>query len=87
SCTGWGEYFIRAAVAHDVHARMAYGNASISEATEAVIQETIPQLGGQGGLIAVDRNGNISLEFNTSGMLRGSSNSEGERLVTIFREE
>jgi beta-aspartyl-peptidase (threonine type) len=87
SCSGWGEYFIRAVVAHDVHARMAYGNSNLAQASREVIQNVIPKMGGNGGLIAVDRFGNVSLEFNTSGMFRASSNSNGERSVAIFREE
>ncbi|NNC84135.1 MAG: isoaspartyl peptidase/L-asparaginase, partial [Flavobacteriales bacterium] len=55
SCTGWGEYFIRAAVAHDVHARMAHGGDDLATAASEVIQKVIPELGGNGGLIAVDK--------------------------------
>jgi beta-aspartyl-peptidase (threonine type) len=87
SCTGWGEYFIRAAVAHDVHARMAYGGASLSEAAYSVIQEVIPDMGGNGGLIAIDNNGNVTMEFNTSGMFRAASDSNGKRGVSIFSED
>lgn len=84
SCTGWGEYFIRAAVAHDVHARMLYGDRSLVESASEVIQEVIPDLGGNGGLIAIDQLGNIEIVFNTSGMFRACSDSEGRRELGMF---
>lgn len=71
SCTGHGESFIRVAAAHDVCARMAYGGASLEAATQAVVHEALPALQGTGGLIAVDRQGNVCLPFNTEGMYRG----------------
>lgn len=71
SCTGHGESFIRVAAAHDVCARMAYGGASLEAATHAVVHEALPAVQGTGGLIAVDRRGNVCLPFNTEGMYRG----------------
>ena len=71
SCTGHGESFIRVAAAHDVCARMAYGGASLEAATHAVVHEALPAVQGTGGLIAVDRHGNVCLPFNTEGMYRG----------------
>ena len=71
SCTGHGERFIRVAAAHDVCARMAYGGASLEAATHAVVHEALPAVQGTGGLIAVDRQGNVCLPFNTEGMYRG----------------
>ena len=71
SCTGHGESFIRVAAAHDVCARMAYGGASLEAATHAVVHEALPAVQGTGGLIAVDRQGNVCLSFNTEGMYRG----------------
>lgn len=71
SCTGHGESFIRVAAAHDVCARMAYGGASLEAATHAVVHEALPAVQGTGGLIAVDRQGNVCLPFNTEGMYRG----------------
>ncbi len=71
SCTGHGESFIRVAAAHDVCARMAYGGASLESATHAVVHEALPAVQGTGGLIAVDRQGNVCLPFNTEGMYRG----------------
>lgn len=71
SCTGHGESFIRIAAAHDVHARMAYGRATLEQATNAVVHQALPAIGGTGGLIAVDRHGHVCLPFNTEGMYRG----------------
>ncbi|RZI89264.1 MAG: isoaspartyl peptidase/L-asparaginase [Variovorax sp.] len=71
SCTGSGEMFIRVAAAYDVCARMRYAGQSLEEATDAVVMHTLPPLDGRGGLIAVDRLGNVCLPFNTEGMYRG----------------
>lgn len=71
SCTGHGESFIRVAAAHDVCARMAYGGLSLEAATQAVVHDSLSAIGGSGGLIAVDRDGNVCLQFNTEGMYRG----------------
>lgn len=86
SGTGWGEFFIRNAVAHDIAARMAYGGHSLADAAEAVILQQVPELGGDGGAIAVDRNGYIAMPFSTSGMYRGWIRSDGSRGVAIFAE-
>lgn len=87
SGTGWGEFFIRAAVAHDICARMAYGGQSLQQAADAVIGQVVPELGGDGGAIAVDRAGNIVMPFNTSGMYRGWIGADGRRGVAIFGHE
>ncbi|MGE8320060.1 MAG: isoaspartyl peptidase/L-asparaginase family protein [Comamonas sp.] len=71
SCTGHGESFIRVAAAHDLCARMAYGGLSLQAAAAAVVHGALPAIGGSGGLIAVDRYGNVCLPFNTEGMYRG----------------
>ena len=84
SCTGWGEFFIRYAVAYDVHARMAYGGASVNDAANAVIHETLVKAGGTGGLIAMDAKGNITMPFNTPGMYRGYLKAGGEREVLFY---
>lgn len=86
SGTGWGEFFIRCAVAHDIAARMAYGGASLHAAADAVVMEAVPALGGDGGAIAVDAHGNIALPFNTSGMYRGWIAADGSRGTAIFRD-
>jgi beta-aspartyl-peptidase (threonine type) len=71
SCTGSGEMFIRAVTAYDICARMAYGGQSLAAAAEQAVHTVLPAIGGQGGLIAVDASGNLSLPFNTEGMYRG----------------
>ena len=84
SGTGWGEFFIRCAVAHDIAARMAYRGDTLEEAADAVIQQSVSQLGGDGGAIALDRDGNIAMPFNTSGMYRGWIRPDGTRGTAIF---
>jgi len=85
SCTGHGESFIRAVAAFDVHALMAYKGLSLQEAVRVVVHEKLPPLEGDGGLIAVDRNGNIVLDFNCSGMYRGQVGADGVFQTAIFR--
>ncbi|NOZ74909.1 MAG: isoaspartyl peptidase/L-asparaginase, partial [FCB group bacterium] len=87
SCTGHGEYFIRAAVAYDVSARMAYSGESVEQAAETIIQHTLKDFGGSGGLIALDREGNFAMPFNTSGMYRGFHLSDGRTGIKIFADE
>ncbi|WP_367849221.1 isoaspartyl peptidase/L-asparaginase family protein [Rhodoferax sp. WC2427] len=70
SATGSGEYFIRACVAHDIHARMAYAGATLEAASRAALAE-VGRLGGEGGVIAVDRQGHIALPYISAGMYRG----------------
>jgi len=86
SGTGWGEYFIRATVAHDISALMEYKGLSLKEAAHEVIQKKVPNLGGNGGIIAVDKNGNMVMDFNTAGMYRATMNDMGELVVKIFKE-
>jgi beta-aspartyl-peptidase (threonine type) len=85
SCTGHGEAFIRCAAAHDVCARMAYGGASLQQATAAVVQQALPAIGGSGGLIAVDRHGQLALPFNTEGMYRGWARLGEPAQTLIYR--
>jgi beta-aspartyl-peptidase (threonine type) len=75
SCTGQGEHFIRHAIAHDISARMAYQGQTLEGAVSAVIDKTLKPL--TGGLIAVDKNGAIALDFNTAGMARAAADSTG----------
>ena len=84
SGTGWGEFFIRNVVAHDIAARMAYGGASLAVAADAVILQRVPELGGDGGAIAVDRDGNIAMPFSTAGMYRAWIGIDGSRGTAIF---
>lgn len=85
SCTGSGEFFIRGVVAYDVACLMEYRGLSLAEAADQVVQERLLKIGGDGGLIAVDRFGNIAMPFNTEGMYRGCRNSEGLNEVKIYR--
>ena len=87
SGTGWGEFFIRNVVAHDIAARMAYRGDSLAVAADAVIMQRVPDLGGDGGAIAVDRDGNIAMPFSTAGMYRGWIGPDGSRGVAIFAKE
>ncbi|MEP7042281.1 MAG: isoaspartyl peptidase/L-asparaginase [Dokdonella sp.] len=84
SATGWGEFFIRATAARDICARMEFKNESIAEAANKVVMETIPKLGGDGGVIAIDGNGNVAMPYNTEGMFRGSIDAKGEIRIAIF---
>jgi len=84
SGTGDGEYFIRATVAHDISALIEYRGMKLDDATQTVLDK-VAKLSGTGGLIAVDKNGNMALPFNTSGMYRGQVDSSGKFLVEIYR--
>ena len=87
SGTGWGEFYIRAAVAHDICARMAYRGDSLAVAAEAVVNGEVVKLGGNGGAIALDSDGNIAMPFNTSGMYRAWIQTDGSRGTAVFRDE
>lgn len=84
SATGDGEYFIRAMVAYDVSALMEYRGMSLKEAAQTVLDK-VARLGGTGGLIAIDRKGNIALPFNTSGMYRGYVDPNGKFVIEIYK--
>ncbi|CAN5435380.1 isoaspartyl peptidase/L-asparaginase [soil metagenome] len=84
SCTGDGEYFIRAAVAHTVSDLMQYKGMPVQEAAETAL-ENARKLGGTGGLIALDKDGNFAMPFNTSGMYRGKVGADGKASVEIYR--
>jgi beta-aspartyl-peptidase (threonine type) len=84
SCTGDGEYFIRAAVAHTVSDLMELRGMSVKEAAEEALKRA-HDLGGEGGLIAIDKDGNFALPFNTSGMYRGYIDANGKPVVDIYR--
>ncbi len=72
SSTGWGEFFIRGVIAHDISAMMEYKNISLKEAAYEVIQKKLKSMGGTGGVIGIDKNLNTVMEFNTKGMYRAS---------------
>ena len=84
SATGWGEYFIRTAVAHDIHARMLHGGETLAEAAERTIQDEMGALGGDGGIVGMDREGRPTFSMNTPGMFRGAWQSDGEPVVGLF---
>ena len=85
SCTGTGEEFIRHGVARSVSARMQYGNQTLAESTRAIVHKVLQP--GDGGLIAVDKDGNIATPFNSSGMYRGMASSDGRFEVRIFEDQ
>ena len=87
SATGVGEYFIRATVARDICARVQYLGVSLARATEDVIKRELVEMGGEGGVIALDTHGNIALTFNTPGMYRASIDKDGKVFVGIYHGE
>jgi beta-aspartyl-peptidase (threonine type) len=84
SCTGHGEYFIRAVVGYDVACLMEYKGLTLAEACRVVVHDKLAPVGGEGGLIAVDAAGNLALPFNSEGMYRASRTTTGEELVEIY---
>lgn len=87
SCTGHGEYFLRAVVAHDVSCLMEYKGMTLQQACDKVIKDKLVKMGGEGGLIAVDAHGNYDFCFNSAGMYRGMKNSEGKEIVAYYGNE
>ncbi len=85
SCTGWGEYFIRLSMAKTVSDRMEFAHESVKDAADEMIMKKLPSLGGDGGLIAVDKDGNFTMSFDTDGMYRGYIKSDGESKVEIYK--
>lgn len=83
SCTGHGEYFIRGVAAYDVSSRIEYGGMNLEQAAEKVVHERVKNMGGEGGLIAVDARGNISMPFSSRGMYRGVK-KDGQRITQVF---
>ena len=86
SCTGHGEYYIRLGFARDISALMEYQNMSVEEACAEEIRK-LGELGGTGGVIGIDAEGNVAMEFNTSGMFRGYITSSGKKEIAIFEKE
>ena len=87
SATGHGEYFIRATVARDICARVQYTDVSLAKAADQVVNQELVKMGGSGGIIALDPQGNIALTFNTPGMYRASVDTERKVTVAIYRDE
>lgn len=86
SCTGSGEFFIRGVVAYDVSCLMEYKGMTLEAAAEEVINKRILEIGGDGGLVAVDAQGNVALPFNTEGMYRAYKTSENQKEILIYKE-
>jgi beta-aspartyl-peptidase (threonine type) len=86
SATGWGEYFIRVSVARDIAAQMEYRGATIAEAAQTTLKK-VARLGGNGGVICIDKDGNIALPFDTPGMYRGYRLSNGSAVIQLFSDE
>jgi L-asparaginase / beta-aspartyl-peptidase len=87
SGTGWGEYYIRLSVAHDISAMMEYSGLSLQAAADSVIMKKLPALGGDGGMVGLDRQGNITMTFNSAGMYRGFINKKGEGKTFIYKDD
>lgn len=85
SCTGHGEKFIQAVVAHDISCMMEYGHLSLKQACEKVVLEKLVNIQGEGGLVALDRKGNVEMCFNSEGMYRAFRNSSGQIEALIYR--
>jgi beta-aspartyl-peptidase (threonine type) len=85
SATGWGEFFIRLGVARDISAMMEYRAMPIQQAVDAVIQQKLQKAGGDGGVIAIDKFGNIGISFNSEGMYRAYVDSSGKPVVEIYK--
>ena len=86
SATGWGEFFIRSVVAHDIAALVEYSGLTINEASKRVMKK-VKDLGGDGGVVVLDTKGNVAMEFNTPGMYRAHMDSDGNLEVKIYRDE
>jgi len=86
SATGHGEIFIRAAVAHDISARMRFGQRDLQTAVREVVHGELAALQGEGGVVAIDRHGEISMEFNSEGMFRASRKAGGDPEIRIYRD-
>jgi beta-aspartyl-peptidase (threonine type) len=87
SATGHGEFFIRWTVAHDISALMEYKGLSLKEASELIVMDKLVKAGGSGGVICVDKSGNVSMPFNSRGMFRGYATADGKEAVYIFADE
>jgi len=87
SGTGHGEYFIRWTVAHQISVLMEYKGYDVEQAAREVVEGTLAEVGGEGGVICLDRFGRPAMVTNTTGMFRAYGNSEGERMVAIFKED
>lgn len=85
SATGWGEYFIRLGVARDISALMEYKGMKLQEAADLVIHTKLQTAGGDGGIVAIDKDGNIGISFNSEGMYRAYIDENGKPVVEIYK--
>jgi beta-aspartyl-peptidase (threonine type) len=85
SCTGHGELFLRSVVAYDISCLMAYKNLSLQEACDVVVMDKLVEIGGEGGLVAVDALGHIAMPFNSEGMYRASIDQNGKEFYGIYK--
>lgn len=86
SATGHGEYFIRAVVGHDISALMAYKGMTLQAAADEVVMKKLVKMGGEGGLVAVDKDGNVAMPFNSEGMYRGYIKADGKAVIGIYKD-
>ncbi len=86
SCTGHGEFFIRAVVAYDISCLMEYKGLSLKEACDFVVQDKLVKMGGEGGLVAIDYKGNIEMPFNSEGMYRGMKKNDSPFYIDIYKD-
>jgi len=87
SATGHGEFFIRYTVAHDICARVEYRGVTLQSAQDAVVQDVLKNAGGEGGVIGMDRFGNVAVSFNSTGMARGYIGEDGRAVVMLTKED
>lgn len=87
SCTGHGEPFLRCVAAYNVHALMAYKGINLQEAMAEVVHQTLPSLEGIGGMIGVDKEGQVSMQFNSAGMYRAYKTSAGDKKIAIYKQD
>jgi beta-aspartyl-peptidase (threonine type) len=85
SATGHGEYFIRWTVAHDISALMEYKGMSVQDAADLVVNKKLVKAGGSGGVIGLDRKGNVAMMFNSEGMFRAFATADGKEAVLIYK--
>ncbi|HLA58516.1 MAG TPA: isoaspartyl peptidase/L-asparaginase, partial [Puia sp.] len=86
SGTGWGEFYIRLVMAKTISDMMQYGKIPLAKAADEMVMKQLPALGGDGGLIAVDKDGNIAMPFCTEGMYRGYVREDGGKVVKIYNK-
>ena len=86
SATGWGEYFIRNVVAYDISAMMEYQNKTLSDAARISIHDKVGNMGATGGVIGIDKNGKVMMEFNSPGMYRAYKTNNSDLVVKMFKD-